>query len=96
MEDDYIIKSQGDNTFIVKALTPVEDFNEAFQTEFSDDEFGTIGGIVMHHFGKLPERDDAIDIDELSFCHGYAQLGLVDIRLAGLSDPIPIARHTVL
>lgn len=46
--------------FIVQALTPIEDFNHHFNTEFSDEEFDTIGGIVMHAFGRVPKRNDII------------------------------------
>lgn len=51
--------------FIVQALTPIEDFNQHFNTEFSDEEFDTIGGIVMHAFGRVPKRNDTIMIGDL-------------------------------
>lgn len=51
--------------FIVQALTPIEDFNQHFNTEFSDEEFDTIGGIVMHAFGRVPKRNDTILIGDL-------------------------------
>ena len=51
----------------VKAVTPIEDFNEHFSTKFTDDEFDTIGGIVMHALGHLPKRGELIVIDDFEF-----------------------------
>ncbi len=51
----------------VKALTPIEDFNEHFQCELSDEEFDTIGGLVMHAFGRLPGREESIDLGPFQF-----------------------------
>lgn len=55
-EDD--IRALEDGHFAVRALTPIEDFNERFNTEFSDDEFDTVGGLVMQQFGHLPRRGE--------------------------------------
>lgn len=66
-EDDGNIKPFDDNAFIVKALTPVEDFNEYFSVGFSEEEFDTMGGIVTQHFGHLPKKDEAVDIDGFHF-----------------------------
>ncbi|WP_028669384.1 HlyC/CorC family transporter [Saccharospirillum impatiens] len=62
---DANIRPNGNGGFLVQALTPIEDFNEHFSTEFSDEEFDTIGGIVMHQFGKVPQRDESITLGEL-------------------------------
>lgn len=59
------IAPNGTGTFIVQALTPIVDFNNHFKTAFSDEEFDTIGGIVMHQFGRVPKRDDSITLDNL-------------------------------
>lgn len=62
-----IVKSTVNGMTVIKALMPVEDFNEYFHTEFSDDEFDTIGGIVMHNFGRMPEMNESIRIDGFEF-----------------------------
>jgi magnesium and cobalt transporter len=59
------ISANGAGAFVVQALTPIEDFNEHFDTDFSDEEFDTIGGIVMHEFGCVPKRDDSISLGDL-------------------------------
>ena len=65
-EDNYII-STDEGPYIVNALTPIETFNEHFNIDFGDEEFDTIGGIVMQHFGRLPGRNEEIEIAGLSF-----------------------------
>ncbi|WP_086481740.1 HlyC/CorC family transporter [Oceanospirillum sanctuarii] len=66
-EDDMDIRAISDGQFIVKALTPIEDFNESFGTHFSDEEFDTIGGIVMQRFGHLPNRNETTMLEGLEF-----------------------------
>ena len=51
--------------WIVKALMPVEDFNQEFGTAFDEDEFDTIGGAVVKAFGHLPERGEEVAINSL-------------------------------
>lgn len=61
------IRKVGKQLYMLKALTPIEDFNEAFGTQFSDEEFDTVGGLVSHAFGHLPERNEKIMIDNIEF-----------------------------
>ena len=56
-----------DNSFLIEALTPIEDFNEYFDTAFSDEEFDTIGGLVINAFGQLPTRNQTIRLDHFEF-----------------------------
>jgi magnesium and cobalt transporter len=62
VDDDSFIKKFDEENFIVKALTPVDEFNEYFHTEFSDQEFTTVGGLVLQKFGHIPERGETINI----------------------------------
>jgi len=66
-EEDAFIRTVEHGLTLVNALTPIEDFNEHFDLGFSDDEFDTIGGIVMKHFGRLPSRNESIEIANLKF-----------------------------
>ncbi|MFV7786132.1 CNNM family magnesium/cobalt transport protein CorC [Shewanella marisflavi] len=61
------IRKVGKQLYMVKALTPIDDFNETFGTQFSDEEFDTVGGLVSHAFGHLPERNEKITIDDIEF-----------------------------
>ncbi|MCY1310832.1 Magnesium and cobalt efflux protein CorC [compost metagenome] len=42
-------------------------FNEFFETDFSEDEFDTVGGLVMGAFGHLPKRNETTEIGEFRF-----------------------------
>ena len=65
-EDNPIGKLEGE-LFNVKATTPIEDFNDYFDVEFREDEFDTIGGIVLKAFGHLPKRGELVDVEGLRF-----------------------------
>ncbi|PKH05746.1 CNNM family magnesium/cobalt transport protein CorC [Moritella sp. Urea-trap-13] len=55
------------SVFSVQALTPVDDFNDYFSSRFSDDEVDTIGGMIAHAFGHLPEQGEIITVDGYQF-----------------------------
>ena len=62
-----LIKEIAKDEFLVSALTPIETFNAKFNSNLSDKDFDTVGGIVMHHFSRFPKPNDAINIDNLRF-----------------------------
>lgn len=65
--EDQFIRRIADDDFFVRALTPIEDFNDYFNVSFSDDEFDTIGGLVMHAFGHMPTRNEITHIEGFEF-----------------------------
>ncbi len=65
-ESAHILK-QDDRHYLVMGLTPIDEFNEYFKAEFSDEEFDTVGGLVMHGFGHMPRRGESIAIDHFQF-----------------------------
>jgi magnesium and cobalt transporter len=67
IEDDQPVRREGDRQFSVRALTRIPEFNEYFGTRFSDEEFDTIGGLVMHQFGRLPRRGESVTIEGFEF-----------------------------
>jgi magnesium and cobalt transporter len=67
VEDDQTIRKDGAREFTVHALTPIADFNAFFGTEFSDEEFDTISGLLMQEFGRLPRRGETIKVGGLIF-----------------------------
>lgn len=54
-------------TWSVAALTPVDEFNEHFEAHFSDEEYDTVGGLISHAFGHLPERGESIELNDFEF-----------------------------
>jgi len=67
IEEDQTIRREGERQYAVHAVARIEDFNEYFGTTFSDEEFDTIGGLVMHQFGRLPKRGESVVIDGFEF-----------------------------
>ncbi len=67
VEEEDTIRKHSEAHYTIKALTPVEDFNEYFELSFSDEEFDTIGGLVVHQAGHLPKRGERVVIGNLLF-----------------------------
>ena len=74
IEDEYDFDEAEDNIvqekrgiYRVKALTEIADFNTAFGTAFSDEEFDTVGGLVLKRFGRVPKRGEQLQVDALNF-----------------------------
>ncbi|HEY6897946.1 MAG TPA: transporter associated domain-containing protein [Rhodocyclaceae bacterium] len=72
IEDEYDFDEAEDNIVLdntgryrVKAVTEIADFNTAFGTAFSDEEVDTIGGLVIQHLGRLPKRNEVVQLDGL-------------------------------
>ncbi|MBT5411483.1 MAG: CBS domain-containing protein [Nitrosomonadales bacterium] len=70
IEDEYDYDETEDNIieeksgkFRIKAATEIEDFNAFFATEYADEEFTTVGGLITNKFGYLPEKDEKITFD---------------------------------
>jgi magnesium and cobalt transporter len=67
VEDDQTIRKERPREFTVRALTPIADFNQYFATAFSDEEYDTIGGLLMQEFGRLPRRGETIKVGDFEF-----------------------------
>lgn len=74
IEDEYDFDETEDNIVSqpggrhrVKATTEIADFNATFQTEYSDEDYDTVGGLVMSRFGRVPKRGEEIAIDDFTF-----------------------------
>lgn len=67
VDDDSFVKQLEANRFHVKANTTIEDFNEYFGSQLSDEEFDTIGGLVLHQLGHVPERGEQVSYGGMTF-----------------------------
>lgn len=65
-DEDRNITPNPTGGFSVRALTPIDDFNSHFKSNLSDEEFSTIGGLVMSHFGRLPKKGEVLQLDEFT------------------------------
>ncbi len=74
IEDEYDFDETEDNIiqdrnggFRVKAVTEIANFNEVVGAEFGDEEFDTVGGLVVSQFGRLPKRGEVAILEGLKF-----------------------------
>jgi magnesium and cobalt transporter len=74
IEDEYDFDETEDNILVdrsgryrVKAVTEIADFNERFGTQFSDEDYDTVGGLVVGRFGRLPKRGETIVVEGFTF-----------------------------
>lgn len=66
-EEGSFIRQHGERIYLIKALTPVEDFNAHFSADFSDDKADTVGGLVMMELGHLPKRGETVNLGAFHF-----------------------------
>ncbi|MQY52702.1 CBS domain-containing protein [Rhodocyclus tenuis] len=74
IEDEYDFDEADDNIqldqsgrYRVKAQTEIADFNTAFDTHFDDDECDTVGGLILQQLGRVPKRNECVDVDGVRF-----------------------------
>jgi magnesium and cobalt transporter len=74
IEDEYDFDEADDNIqldhagrYRVKAQTEIADFNATLNTRFSDEGWDTVGGLVLHYLGRVPKRNEVIEIDGTTF-----------------------------
>ncbi len=62
IDNEEHIRPHGRNRYTIKALTPINEFDNFFNTEFSGDEYDTIGGLILKAFGHVPRRGESIEL----------------------------------
>ncbi|MBR9858430.1 MAG: CNNM family magnesium/cobalt transport protein CorC [Gammaproteobacteria bacterium] len=96
IEDEYDAEESAEirqitsRVYAVAALTDIEDFNEFFHTDFSDEEADTVGGMVMHAFGHLPAKGEQVELNGFVFKVAHADRR----RLLQLQVKIPNNQET--
>ncbi len=86
VDEDVFVRRHPGNRYTVKALTPIEEFNEHFGTRFGDDEFDTVGGLILHQLGRLPRQGETVAVDGLRF-----RVLRADKRRIHLLEVMPVA-----
>jgi magnesium and cobalt transporter len=87
-EDNIIMDSPGH--WRVKAATEIEDFNETLGTSFGDEDYGTVGGLVLKAAGQLPKRGEHIVVGNLVFTVLRADSRRLHSLLV---EHIPVVQH---
>jgi magnesium and cobalt transporter len=82
---------ESEGVYTVRALARIEDFNEEFGTALSDEEYDTVGGLVISELGRLPRRGEAVDLDGIRFTVLKADRRRVYTMRARFPDAPPAA-----
>ena len=63
-QEEALILPLDENRYQVQALTPIDDLNDMFDSDLSDDDYGTVGGLLLAKFGRVPEHGDVVVLDD--------------------------------
>ena len=66
-EDEGYIAKRNDHEYIIKALTPIEEFDEYFHTHLATDEYDTVGGFVVSQLEHMPKKGESLVVDNMRF-----------------------------
>jgi putative hemolysin len=72
IQDEFDIEEKpvqrlGENAYLVSGAFNIDDFNEMFNVNLSGEEASTIGGLLLEHFGRLPNPGEEIIIENIKF-----------------------------
>lgn len=85
--DEVFIQEQNPNQFIVKAMMPIEAFNDFFNSHLATDQFDTIGGVIANRFGYLPKRGASITLAPFRFKVLRADNRLIRLLQVNIEKP---------
>ena len=87
IEEEGLILRHSSVRHTVKGMTPIEDLNEFFATDFSDEEFDTAAGLVTRALGHVPKRGESVDLQGLRFKVLRADNRRVHLLQVNMLDP---------
>jgi CBS domain containing-hemolysin-like protein len=62
-EEEPAVKEMGDGSYLTDGRISINEVNEALGTDFESQDFETVGGLVLGHLGRVPEKGDEVHID---------------------------------
>jgi hemolysin (HlyC) family protein len=90
IDEDVNIRKDGERQYVVRGQTPIDEFNEYFQTELSDDEFDTVAGLVMKQLGRLPRRGETVQLADCELkVMRFDRRRIDSLRLTAPRDIVP-------
>ena len=90
IDEEQNVRKDGDRQYIVRGQTPIDEFNEYFQTDLSDDEFDTVAGLVMKQLGRLPRRGETLQFADFEIkVLRFDRRRIDTLRLTSPRDIIP-------
>ncbi len=90
IDEEQNIRKDGERQYIVRGQTPIDEFNEYFETDLSDDEFDTVAGLVMKQLGRLPRRGETLQLADCELkVLRFDRRRIDTLRLTASRDIIP-------
>jgi magnesium and cobalt transporter len=90
VDEDVNIRKDGERQYIVRGQTPIDEFNEYFQTDLSDDEFDTVAGLAMKQLGRLPRRGETLQLADCELkVLRFDRRRIDSLRLTAPRDIVP-------
>ena len=66
-EDEGYIFRRNDHEYMIKALTPMDEFDDYFQTRLATDEYDTLGGFIVSQLEHMPKKGESLTVDNMRF-----------------------------
>ncbi len=66
-EDEGYVFERNPNEFMIKALMPIDEFDDYFATHLATDEYDTVGGFIVHQIQHMPKKGESLVVDNLRF-----------------------------
>ena len=66
-EDEGYVFERNPHEFMIKALMPIDEFDDYFETKLATDEYDTVGGFIVHQLQRMPKKGESLTFDNLRF-----------------------------
>ncbi|MDD1611641.1 MAG: CBS domain-containing protein [Methylococcaceae bacterium] len=66
-DDESYILQRNENEYMIKALTPIEEFDDYFNTHLATDEYDTVGGFIVNELEHMPKKGESLTVDNMRF-----------------------------
>jgi magnesium and cobalt transporter len=66
-DDEGYILQRNENEYMIKALTPIDEFDDYFNTHLTTDEYDTVGGFIVNEMEHMPKKGESLTVDNMRF-----------------------------
>jgi CBS domain containing-hemolysin-like protein len=64
LEEEWLVE-ESDASVVADARLPIEELEEHFEIDVEREKFDTLGGLIIHHIGRIPSAGEAVTIGPL-------------------------------
>lgn len=66
-DEEGMIRKSEDGDYVVKAVLPIDEFNDYFNSSLADEHADTMGGLISQKLGQVPDMGDTLELDDFKF-----------------------------